>query len=634
MQIRFYFFLPLLLFLITPLSFASGTEFLIEIYEKGKVISYYDEYYVVQINGTANFTNNYNSTLYNIQIPYNIHTLNIFEESETDFIKDNQLEFSMFSPLESKSIDYEIRGITARDPMKDNKSILRSAINIRDSSLQPLLISRIQKADIEQHEINTSDVRGMKDRRLVSVILENPTDATYNISSVEVIKTPDQTLTDDNILDKWVYPKEKPYIILEPHSNWLEDIMDYNASPNEVYWLNTEMDTQLGLSINGTHDIRRFNQEDLISPENITEKEIEELQNVTEYMEHMIFARKTYSKTHVNPGDIVDVQISLNNFAPINRNITITDFIPAGFEILSKNISAKDHPTNLTWERRVNPDSIARINYQLRYVEENLLGVDYFRPALIQYEGKTIHTERIPFVRKYIPEKKIFVQKYVRTSLNDEYVVEITVQNVGKADINNLYVKEFLGPEDVFREITKVPEEKGLWIIPTLEGESEWKVSYVTDENDALYSLPEVFGVENEAVLKTLILENLIREQWVIGDIAWIEKLGIVVLMGGVVFFILFARYRRRKKEWVFRKFQKQIDRLKKETSPSSSDAIEYLKGVSAVKTKYPKDIETQKEKATKKPVSENSIKKEARENLEHLQELHEQLEKKEEKSK
>ncbi|MFW6013999.1 MAG: hypothetical protein ACOCZ6_01980 [Nanoarchaeota archaeon] len=643
MLYRFCLFLLVLLFLFSSLVLADEPGFIVHVEETGfeekpKVISYYDEYYVANVEGEVTVKNNFNSTVYNVVVPFDLNNLNIFEKTDTDYIKTTQLEFSMFDPFEEKTFKYHIRGVTPGDPMSGNKGVFESAVIPEKASLQPLLISKVHKAEIEDEDIDTHEVKRVEDRRVVTVRLENPTDSPYNITRVDVLKSPPGgSLEEDEILNRWSFPEDGSDLILEPHSNWERDIADYNASPNEVYWLDTNVDTSLDLILDGVHNITRYTQEDLIVPENITEVEEEDLVNVTDYMTHLMYAKKSYSETHVNPGDIIDVEILLNNFAPVNRNVTIEDFIPRGFRLVSENDSMETFQ-NVTWDLLINPDSSETVNYQLEYVEEDLLGVDYFEPAIVRYEDEKLMTQRTPFVRKYIPDRQIFVQKKISSTNNSEYKVEIKVQNVGESSIDNLYIKEFLESDDVFREITKVPEEKGFWLIPEIDSDSEWEVSYITDKNDALYSLPGVIGIDDDKVLRTLILESFVEEQWVFGGMALMEKIGIFVVVVSVFGLIFYSRYRRGRRERTFKKFQSQIDKLKKETAPSPEDSIDYLKETSTSKTDYP-DVEWGIERGDssssesevvgiKQGVSEDINKREAKENIEELKKLHSEVEK------
>ncbi|MGM5482371.1 MAG: hypothetical protein ACQESF_02810 [Nanobdellota archaeon] len=626
-------FLGFVMFFFAILSLTCYAGMELHVSERGKVVSYYEEYYVVQVNGTITATNPHNSTLYNVIIPFDLGSLTIFEQGKTKNIGPGELKFNRLKERETKIIDYQIRGVTPKLPMNKNRSVLRSGLIVNGASLQPMLISKIKKSEVEKVTINNSKMKGVKNRRLITVKLENPSDTSYNVSSIKVLKTPNQTLEDEFIIDRWVYPKDKPYLTLEPRSEWLKDIIDYNVSGSEVYWLNTDIGTKLDVNLSGNHNVSRFDQEDLLSPENKTFDKMEKLQNMSDFLEHMMYVSKKYSDTHLNTGDVVDVDIKISNFAPINRNVSVHDFIPTGFELIS---NATRDGNKLSWRKPINPDSSSIIEYKLRYEDEDMLGVDYFEPTDVYYEDKVIRSKRTPFVRKYIPEKRLYVQKKVRSSVNDEFVVEITIQNVGETKIKDMYVKEFLEAPNAFREITKAPEEKGLWLVPELNAGEEWKVSYVTDANKVLNSLPQIFGVKDNTVLKTLILENFVKEEWILTKTKYIEIFGIFVVLSAVVGLVYLSWYRKTKWSRKFRNVEKQIQRLKKDTSPENSDSIDYLRTQAKEKAVLPDGVQLNPEykignssiHKTSKKASESDNKQEAKENLDSLKKIHEELDK------
>ncbi len=615
------FYLYLLIFCLLSFSVFSSTEgFFMDIFEKGKVVNYYDEYYVVQINGTINVTNNYNSTMFNIEIPFNLDTLNIFEV-DTNFIDQNKFSFSMFDPFETKTFDYEIRGITAFDPMKQNKNVLASSILIDEVSLHSLIISKLNKADIEAVDINTSDVKSVAKRRLITVSLENPTSAEYNVTSITVLKTPD--LDPNNIVNQWDLLDD--VLILKENQKYEEDIVDFDAKPNDVYWLTTKTDTHFNLFLNSNNSILRYSQDDLLSPENITVSINGTQFNVSEYLEHMLYVKKSYSDTHIFPGDLIEVDIRINNFAPINRNVTVKDFLPLGFLFDSGNEPTNADGSELVWQININPESTKRLTYNLKYVDEEMLGVDYFKPAEVIYDGGVFYTKRTSFIRKYIPDKKIFVQKKVKESLNDEYVVEIFVHNVGEYGIDNLIVKEFLNTDDVFREITIMPKDKGLWDIENLKKSDVWKVSYITDKNDALFSLPQIIGIDESVVMKTLIFEHVIRNEWSESAVKFIEKFGLFILIFLPLLLIILNRMRRTYKERSFKKMSKQINKLKNDSTPDIIDSIDYLRKEANIKTDFPVSEKFNGDNY-KKPVSKNDFKDEVKHNMDDLEKLKKDL--------
>lgn len=634
---RFFIFFFALLLFVTPL-FCLGNHISIATEEKGKVISYYDEYYVVRVNGTAVIKNHYDETMYSIKIPFSIDTLSIFEQG-SNYINNNAIEFLTLTPGQEVTIDYQIRGITAINPQENNMSVLRSGLS-KNIEYQALIISKLDKSEIEYTEVNTSAIRSKAGRRVVSIILDNPGQSEYNITGLKVTKT--HTMDANDEVARWSFPKEGGIILLGPRATIQEDIVDHNAVDGEVYWLSFDIANEFKFVRNDTHSIFNFNQDDLLNPENQTVEELEELGNFSDYLDFMLYAKKTISKTQVMPNDVIDIDLRVNNFAPISRNITVTDTIPYGFELITNDSKMKRDGNELSWTKNVNPDGSMRIFYSLKYVDEELLGIDYFEPAEIRYDNNTAYTKRIPFVRKYIPEKKIFIQKKIRTSINDEFVVDIAVRNMGESSISNIYIKEFLEAQDTFREITKSPKEKGLWVIPELKSNEVWEVSYVTNHNEVLTALPEVFGVAKNAMLKTLVFENIVRNEWITGTINILEKLGISVLIMAPLSFFFLRWWKRNSKSMELKKMGKEIHRLKLDTIPERSDSIDFLmkesrKGINLPDNKVDfskyggstpgqaAQHQSQGQSAPAKSDSEN--RKDAHDNLDSLKKLHQELE-------
>jgi hypothetical protein len=544
------FFLPVLfLLLISPAICEECGALYVNISESGKVISYYNEFYVVQVSGTATFYNAYNSTLFDIFVPANLPYLTLFETQNTSFFQGSSFSFLQFAPFETKEISYEIRGVTPIDPMIDNKSVLTSAMFNLTPKMYAFIRTKIIKAPIEEITLNTTGVKSIKNRRLITAVIENPTDMTYNLSGIKIIKTGSENITAE--LKRWTYPEDGGFITLGVKEIWKKDIFDYNCTEGEVYWITLDIVFvvhSIISDINGIHHVLRFNQDEL-ELINKTLNESELAGNPGSYLEHLLFMKKSYSKTYFVPDDIVDVDIRINNFAPIARAVNITDYIPYGFRVVTDDNANFSSNTTLYWNRVINPDSSLAIRYTLEYFDEDTLGLDFFEPAILKYINETFYSQRISFVRQYIPENKLFVQKKIQSSINNEYVVTLKVQNLGEGTINEIHIKEFLDVKSQFREITLSPIDKGIWSIPQLKKNEVWEVSYITDDNIALTTLPAVLGIQNSVVLKTLIFEQTVRNEWIRNAIPLIEKIGIgVIITIPLVLFILNRKNKLRKR--------------------------------------------------------------------------------------
>ncbi len=573
MEARFFGFILILVFLLPGIVCAERLE--LNITESGKITSYYDEYWVVQVDGNLNIHNPFNNSFDYLKWGYDLGTLTIVEDNATDYLKPWDIYIPYIGPYQTINIGYEIRGISAYDPMWQNHSVLRSAMRDYKANLYTFMVSNIKKSDIENQTIDTSDIKSVANRRLVTVSLENPSDLSQNITSVKVIKTPEGDPNDE--LETWTFPEDTGQIVVKPHDKWMKDIIDYNSSEGEVYWLSSDVVTDTVPLVIGDQFIRRFTQDDLFNVANASLDEQEYLDNITQYLEHLMYLKKTVSESVLMPGDKVSVDIKINNFAPISRNFNLTESLPTGFKILDAGNGSRKANNSLTWTGKINPDSTRLIHYDLKYTDNVSLGLDFFEPAVVKYENETLYSERIPFIRQYIPDKKIFIQKKLRYSLNNEIVVQLQLQNLGEADIQDLYVKEFLGANDVFSEISVQPESKGMWHIPLLKKNEVWEVTYVTDDNAEVNLLPEVYGVDKKIVLKTLIFENVIKNEWLDPAIQFMEIFAPLFIMGFIIFYFVYRRRVYAKKAHRLSSMEKDIHRLRKETELRPEEKIDQL---------------------------------------------------------
>jgi len=606
---RIWIFLVLLLIPHVYAQVADGV--LINITETGKVTSYFDQYWVVNVAGTIQVTNPYNMSFDYLRFPIDMGTLTIIEDNSTDYLKQNEVYIQFLEAQSTTTANYVIRGVAAYDPMSDNHSVLRSAMFGNQASLYTFMVSNIRKSEIENQTRVSSSLRTQEKRRLVIVTLENPSPLYQNVSRVRVIKTPTQD--PNNELRVWNYPGP---IIIGPGEIWTQDISDENSTEGEVYWLSTEANTDAVPIVVSSHLINRFTQEDLFRVENGSLNQSELLKNITSYLEHLMYMKKTVTDTVLIPGETLTVAVKVNNFAPISRFVNLSETIPHGFDIISSTDANITNLKDLNWYEKINPDTSRIFKYELQFVDNDTIGLDYFEPAVLSYENQTLYSERIPFIRQYIPEKKIYIQKKLRYSLSDEIVVQIQIQNLGESRIMDLYLKEFLGSNDVFREISVQPESKGRWYIPQLNKNEIWEVTYVTNENKAVNLLPEVYGIDKKIVLKTLVFENIVRNEWIAPAIRAIEIIAPLFILGFIVFYFVYQRRVYSPKVLNFMMVGRKIKKLKKTTELQSQESIELLKRESKTK----KDIPSVG--APRTPVSKDNIRDLARDNIEKLKNL------------
>ncbi len=598
-------------------------RFQVNVTESGKVISYYDQYWVVQVNGTVTLHNPFNNSFDLAKFGFDLGPLTIIEGNDTDFIRSGAFIIPYIEAHQTIDIGYTIRGISAYDPMTDNHSVMYSALKKGDTDLIATLISNIMKSDVENHTLDTGLVKSSKNRRLIVVTLDNPAYVSQNVTSIKVIKTPEQD--PNNELESWYFGGGDGPVIIPPRDRWTEDIIDYNSSEGEVYWLSSDVHTySYPPLIVDRSSVLLFDQNDLYQAENGSIVENEQLSNITEYLEHLMYIKKRVSTTVLFPGDFVTVTLNINNFAPIARSFNLTEMVPHGFEVEDSGGANATSVSRLFWNTRVNRDANMVLKYRLKFVDNESLGLDYFEPARLDYENQTLYSERIAFIRQYIPEKKIFIQKKLSYGIDNQINVQLQLQNLGESDIQGLYVKEFLGADDVFSEISVAPVDKGRWEVPKLKRGEMWEVTYVTDENPNVNLLPEVYGVDNKVVLKTLVFENVIRNSWLAPTTQAIEILAPLFILAFIIAYLVYIRRVHTKKTRGIRSMESRIHKLKKDTSLKPEESISLLQRESATR----KDISTpggydiSGHSSLRKPPNEQ-----AHENIEKLKHIEEDTE-------
>jgi hypothetical protein len=558
---KYLFIFPLVLFLlsifIAPVSAAALN---ISINEVGKIISFYDEYYIYQINGTLTITNPSNYSLYNIEVPLYLSTLDIRTNysKEGNYLSPNELFIYSLGARSTETFNYRLVGITTEDLSTDGEAVLANAIEHLQPKIYSNLFGSLLKGPMEDPAFTG------RDARLITVELRNPTDFQYTIAKIEVIKTAQM---DPNLaLERWDFSERKEF--LDSFENYAYDFIDENATEGEIYWLTTDIyiDT---IAIFENSNISRFDQDDLFEIlSNVTINET--INDSLAFLANRIYLRKLVTSTLVVPGDIVNITVFVNNLEPQDVSLVVYDIFPEGFELISV-AGGTAEERNVTWNVSISSGSAKRLRYSLRYTDEDSLGLDYFRPAYLIYDGETFYSQTLPFIRKYIPQRRLFVQKNIKFLSDEEVQVSLSLQNLGESPLENIMVKEYLLSAAEFREISKQPLERGLWKIETINQSGMWEVSYVTDKMNLLNTLPEIYGLPPSSILQTLILSNVITAHFSLLSTNFAEILGVSVL--AVLLFLyfvptnFFSRTKRRQARDLAL-MKQEISSLHKKTDP------------------------------------------------------------------
>ncbi|MFP4523848.1 MAG: hypothetical protein ACLFO2_00835 [Candidatus Woesearchaeota archaeon] len=512
--------------LLLSVTAVAASDINVTIDERGKIVSFYDQYYIYQLNGTVSITNPSNHTLNNVELPLYVSTLDVRTNySKTyNYMSPSEIYVYKLGPESTETFNYRLVGISTEDLSKDGDSVLANGIEMLQPKVYSNLMGSLKKAPLEDPAYTG------RDARLISVELRNPTDYEYNIEKVEVIKTDEM---DPNAeLDHWSFTGDKE--VLDPYEGWDFDFIDKNASEGEVYWLSTDIFIDRIL-INASSNISRFDQDDLFFFEpNATLNE--SYNESVPLLSDRVYLRKTASTTLMTPGQVVNMTVLVNNLEPRSVSFTVRDRVPSGFEVLGVD-DGRMAGRNATWNVTLSAGSAKRLKYRLRYEDPDTLGLDYFPPATLTYKGKEYHSQNIPFIRKHVPEKRVFVQKRVKFLSGDSVRVTLSVQNLGESSLENVMLKDHLLSTAEFREITQNPVERGTWRIGRLNRSSTWETTYVTDRMSVFNAVPELYGVPRSAVMQTVILSNFVSSSFSIVSTHAVEIIGIVSL---IIIFVLY----------------------------------------------------------------------------------------------
>lgn len=491
--------------------------------EGGHVTHYYNKYHVVQVNGTITITNPTSTTYFGIRIPFKDTVLNykqVLLPGDIQYIVDDSIFIIMIGPNQSISFRYMVTGITNINPIK-NGSVMQSLIDTENIlSFNDLRVSLLKS------EIENVSAGGHPDTRIITVRVENPTGVDVTLTNIEVIKTPSLNITD--VMNRWVFPVSKPSIFVPKSGVWEDDIVDNDAHDGEVYWIDYEVEIYKVIFDFKAQNLMEINVT-LIGQFNKTTNQ----SNITD-ISQIIFILKEISSSVVQPGDVVSVLLTILNVGDIPKVVNIEDLIPAGFEFYSTPSGTVDG--NIFRDTRlVGPGQTIEINYSVQYTGDGKIGLGFFDGATIRVGNQNITSGKLSFIKEYLPKERLFVQKKVSHLNDDDVKIELVLKNIGQSVIKNIILKEGLTTEDRFEMISRSAIEKGVWSIPEVMPNEEFSVEYVTGSNTEYNVLPNIFGLNDEEVYKTLITDTILKNIFSANKTSAIEIVGIAFVFVFIV---------------------------------------------------------------------------------------------------
>ena len=512
----------------------------VDIIERGSVLDYYGSYYVVDVEGNITITNENDFSIYMVDIPITPGTLSLVDMSSRNFIRENKIRIPYMDSYESITFPYRLFGVTTEPIIS---GYLTEGSSVLSHNFRDELVYFRSDLWINLHKSEILDIADDASRT-IAISITNPTPLEYNINNIKVSRTDDENVNNPNKI--WTFEDK---IKILGGDRWYREFLDFGEGMREdsVYWFIVDHDmanTFINLNEDVILNIYDESYLDQVPRDDVFDRPISE-RDKDLFASTKLFLRKNVDPVRVFPGDIVNITLIATNLDVVSKIVRIEDFIPEGFELYEiHNPNSFIESDDLTWEIEINRDTSRIVSYSLRFIDEDSVGLQYLPEAHAYFDNTRVSSSRTPIIKQFVPTKRLYVQKNIRRLPNDLVEITISVKNLGEADLTGLLLKDSITDDDLFSEISQTPLEKGLWQIPTLSRNEEWRVSYKTTSSANIGRLPQVFGIEESSVLHTLIMGNQVSRYIFSSSMRTLEVIGIAML---VIFpFFLIIYYKKR----------------------------------------------------------------------------------------
>jgi len=503
--------------------------------ETGKIIGYHAGHFVTNVKGEFLIENRGNNDLYSINIPFTRkNDLYLIETSNTGFLLNNSINIPMLLAGQSTKIEYQFIGLTLKEPDSSDINILNTAIEKDKIRMYSDVQMNLKKGPLENQSGDW--------RRLISINIKNPSRFLIEAIDIKITKTDPGILDINNNTRIWNLKDT----LLIPRTMLVADILDYTEEISEVYWISADTSVA-SYNMTAENFISYLTEKDI---SNQDEKELEEAiisQQIYTDMpfENKLILKKFISKNQIKPNETITIKNMIYNFEDVTKTVNLEDFIPENF-IISNITNETRNPVNiinetLNWENiKINPGSARIFSYDITLTNENVTGIQYIKGSRLNFGFGSISTENIPIILQYLPEKKLFIQKKIKVLNDEQFLVEIIIENVGQTNIENIILRDNVPEEFSFSEITKNFLKRGVWEIKNINSQDSWTVSYVTNNKNTIQEIPLIFGIEQNQAYITLTVESLIKTRFS-NQMQLTEKIGIFLTIIVAIGYILIA---------------------------------------------------------------------------------------------
>jgi hypothetical protein len=526
------FFIILLFVAFAPPVFASDSVD-VTIVEGGRITSYFNQYWVVNVDGNVTIANPTARDLFEVSIRFDIGSLAIIDVDSTGQLLSGSINIPRIPANSTVRLPYTIVGISLTDPALPAKGVLYTGLTKFAPVIYSDTFGQLQKANLENENLTG------RPGRLISVELRNPTGFQFTINSLRVIKTPQ--LDPNQILAEWSLVNTTNPLTLSPDQLFVRDILDRDSAEGLVYWLDADVFISRVRFID-VSNVTRYTEMNLSIPPEFLNYTLNETNasNRSALVTPTIALRKVADQQVVVADRPLAVSLVINNYAQRLIDVSVADPLPPGFMFVDGAGWTQRPDGSLSWRGTVSAKNAVVPQYRIRLNDTSTSGFDFLDAARVNYESVTMYSNTVPFIRQFLPTQRLYVQKKIRFEDDDAVAVTITVQNLGSTGVRDVLLKEYLQDADVFSQISVAPDEKGLWSIPFIAPGDTFEVTYYTTRDSQLNFLPNLYGVPNGEILRSLVLENVISSAWTRVRTRSLEIVGVLLLLSLPVLYFVF----------------------------------------------------------------------------------------------
>ena len=488
-------------------GFAYSIEPEITISEHAKLIDNDRRFLNINANGTLSIHNpSQNDEIYEFVLKFrNDANLKISDSQAANatrfFITSNKIYGREILANETITLNYHITGTVGYNNLN---AIRESSVldwYVDEISLDPLRLITLEKLQRKNPGTNVSP-------RKVIVKGENPTDFNVTIKYLNLFKTSAHNFSYFSFLKESLHTITN--LQLSPYQQFNIEIIDNNSDDSTVYWVESDFATVNKITNFFTYNFTRD-----MSGSSKKKDDSKFMQTKTDYD---IEIYKSADTNSISENETINITLIIKN--PNNQrysNLRIYEKIPSFFSLIpfpNQTDEIKDDSILFRFAS-IEEDSFLTLRYQLKLYEKIDEEIIYIQPAILQYNNKEIYSNGLTFLNgNFEQDKKILVEKIIRVLDNSETKITIRVKNIGNTVLRDIGVIEDVSSQIIEGDEISKQKEQARWIIRELKVGEEWEISYQIGTKDANKYIPQITGIDETRIYKSLFINEEIREYY------------------------------------------------------------------------------------------------------------------------